>query len=85
MCEIFDILDIIAMERTDGGAFQVIGEFPDWLRRFFPEITAENEEFRPHEKFPFLENFLIDAEEFWATETRGRWAQGPWIETDRKE
>ncbi|WP_207678596.1 ATP-binding protein [Desulfonema magnum] len=82
MCEIFDILDIIAMKHRDGGVFQLLGDFPDWLKRFFPEIEAENEEFRPQEKFPFLENFLIDAEEFWATETRGRLNSGPWLETD---
>ncbi|MDM8522187.1 ATP-binding protein [Desulfococcaceae bacterium HSG8] len=82
MHEIFDILDMIAMERTEDGSFRLIGSFPDWLRRFFPESASKGETFRPDERFAFVENFLIDAEEFWASETRGRLRSGQWIETD---
>ena len=37
---------------------------------------------RPAEELPFLENFLVDAEHFWATQATGRLRSGPWTETD---
>jgi signal transduction histidine kinase/FixJ family two-component response regulator len=78
--DIFDILDMFAMERMNDGAFRPIGDPPEWVERFFPELVLEGDTFRPDNKFPFIENFLIDAEEFWKKGNRGKLKSGTWIE-----
>ncbi|MCP4692786.1 MAG: PAS domain S-box protein, partial [Desulfobacterales bacterium] len=45
--------------------------------------TAFKEKYlKPGVEFPFLENFLVDAEKFWAENQLGRLKSGPWVETD---
>ncbi len=38
--DILAALDIVAMERTDDGEFELIGEAPGWLAEFFPQIDS---------------------------------------------
>gem|GEM_PF-3579701 len=82
LADIFHFLDMAVMERMGDGSFQLLGDIPDCLKRFFPEVSRGKKGFRPDEEFPFLENFLFDAEEWWAEENAGKLQSGPWIETD---
>ena len=81
--DIFATLDILVLERLDTGSFEVIGTVPDWLYRFSQcKINTGKKIFIPQQKFPFLENFLIDAEEFWLTNHHIPLKSGFWTQQD---
>lgn len=62
--------------------FTLIGEAPDWLYRFYPNIANQTCELSPENIFGFLENFLIEAHGFWSRKTIGCHKSGIWIEVD---
>lgn len=82
--DIFAVLDILVLERLDIGLFKVNGTVPNWLTRFCERnINTGKKIFIPQEEFPFLENFLIDAEEFWlADRQKPIIKSGFWIQQD---
>ncbi len=79
---LFAALDQAVMTRTAAGAFRLAAPPPAWLSRFFDPRTAVGDSIAPGDRFPFLENFLFDAEDFWAGSTEGRIRSGSWIEED---
>lgn len=80
--ELFAALDIAVMERMSAGFFLPARPAPDWCRRLYPEIAAEQDGLRPGDRFPFLKHFLVDAEHFWRTHSVGQLKSGPWREFD---
>ncbi|MDQ2919551.1 MAG: HAMP domain-containing histidine kinase [Verrucomicrobiota bacterium] len=54
---------------------------PDWLKTLWPKI-ASGEDSLDSGVSPFLENFLIDADECWRTGGEERASSGPWVEQD---
>jgi hypothetical protein len=82
MQKLFAALDTIVLERKDLNHFRSIGDFPDWFLKVYPEANLQKEDLTFQSRLPFLENFLIDAEEFWSQNKPGRIRSGPWIETD---
>ncbi|MGF1676873.1 MAG: sensor histidine kinase, partial [Rivularia sp. (in: cyanobacteria)] len=81
--EIFAALDILVLERLDVGKFKISGNIPKWVRRFCRKIfKPEMEILIPEEEFPFLENFLIDAEEYWQINDEKRLKSGIWTDLD---
>jgi signal transduction histidine kinase len=67
--------------REPSGAFRRASGAPDWLTRLWPTVGDEAGRLDPSVS-PFLENFLIDAEEFWKSGSAARITSGPWIEQD---
>jgi signal transduction histidine kinase len=64
--DLFAALNILILEYIDTGRFRITGTIPAWLKTICPrKVTSGMEVLIPEEDFPFLENFLIDAEEFW--------------------
>lgn len=53
---------------------------PDWLHKLWSGLTSEGDPLPLAEASPFLENFLIDAAECWATGGEARVQSGPWVE-----
>ena len=81
--DIFAALNILVLERLDIGLFKVTGGVPNWLARFCQrKINTGKKIFIPQEEFPFLENFLIDAEEFWHSNNNTPLKSGFWIQQD---
>lgn len=66
--------------RDADGALRLQGAPPDWLSSLWSGLTNSNEPLPVAEASPFLENFLIDAEECWTTGGATRAQSGPWIE-----
>ena len=83
LVNLLNILDMVVTERMKDGAFEVIGILPDWFKSFFLEDDLSTGRIRPEKESLFLENFLIDAENFWASGRPGKLKSGPWIETDK--
>jgi len=82
LADIFSALDMAVVERLNGGSFQLIGAVPDWFPLLFAELASGGKKLRPDKDSQFLENFMIDAENFWLKKRAGRLKSGPWIETD---
>jgi signal transduction histidine kinase len=67
-------------EYLGDGVLRLIGEPAEWYREILGEEAAAEPTVRLAERFPFLENFLVDAEEFWNSKSPGRAESGTWIE-----
>ena len=80
--DLLNAIDIVVMERLAEGSFRVMGTSLDWFVRFYPEAAAAGERIDPGKRFTFLENFLIDAEDFWRANASGVLGSGLWIESD---
>ncbi|WP_414562715.1 MULTISPECIES: sensor histidine kinase [unclassified Anabaena] len=80
---LFAALNILALERMSAGSFKIIGDIPNWLQRFnLQNLISDTDKFLPHNHIPFLENFLIDAEEFWLQNSELKLKSGLWNEID---
>jgi hypothetical protein len=71
--ELIAALDIALLEREAGGRLALLGAAPEWFRRLSSGDSIS---------FPFLDNFLIDAETFWTQGAAGRLKSGLWTEAD---
>src|SRR5262245_29638379 len=75
---LFATLNMVLMERQETGSFRLLGSLPDWFFRLYPDATSPQEGLRPGKRFPVLENFLVDAEQFWQQHGTGRLRSGLW-------
>lgn len=78
--ELFASLDVAVMIRLDKGLFKIIGKPPDWFLRLYPTATTDMNGLKPGAQWPFVDNFLIDAEQFWEQNSVGRLKSGLWSE-----
>jgi len=84
MNDLLGVLDIVLLEQYDTDRFRLVNTAPNWFIRFYPKAVFGKKAFWPPETFPFLENFLIDAESFWEKKTVGRLKSGTFVEIDGK-
>lgn len=81
--EIFAALNILVLERLDVGKFKFIGNIPKWVRQFCRKNLKPGMEILiPEEDFPFVENFLVDAEEYWQNNDDKPLKSGIWSNLD---
>jgi hypothetical protein len=78
--ELLAALEVTVLERTAAGQLKLLGRVPDWFARFRPEARSGSGAFSDALGSPFLENFLVDAETFWASNASGRVKSGLWTE-----
>jgi signal transduction histidine kinase len=81
LADVCAALRILVLERLQNGSYRVIGRIPEWFMRL--EAIPEEGDVQPGRMFPFLANFLLDAEAFWGDEAVGVLKSGPWRELDR--
>jgi signal transduction histidine kinase/CheY-like chemotaxis protein/HPt (histidine-containing phosphotransfer) domain-containing protein len=62
------------------GDFRLIGEWPDWCANIWGAQPSDGQPIGLANKSPFLENFLVDAAEFWRAQAPGSVNSGDWIE-----
>ena len=74
-------------EYLGDGDFRLLGEWPDWCATMWGAQPNREQRIGLAEKSPFLENFLVDAQEFWHARSPGAVNSGNWIErgVDGKE
>ncbi|RUT09114.1 hypothetical protein DSM106972_011670 [Dulcicalothrix desertica PCC 7102] len=83
--DLFAVLDILVLERIEPGSFRIIGTVPNWISLFCrSHLESGMVLLIPEQEFPFLENFLIDAEEFWREGNATKLDSGAWAEYDRR-
>ena len=79
--DLFAALDIVVLESLDDGYFKMVSAIPDWFIHFYPEAAGQ-QKLAPETKFFFLENFIIDAREFWASDKGQKLISPLWTEVD---
>lgn len=67
-------------EHLGAGNFRLIGDGPGWYQEIWGAPVSSAKLVRLGDKSPFLENFLVDAEEFWRLMSPGSANSGNWIE-----
>jgi signal transduction histidine kinase/CheY-like chemotaxis protein len=67
-------------EHLGHGVFRPVGAFPAWLARTWGASIERAETVRLGEYSAFLENFLVDANDFWTAQKDGSANSGNWIE-----
>jgi signal transduction histidine kinase/DNA-binding response OmpR family regulator/HPt (histidine-containing phosphotransfer) domain-containing protein len=67
-------------EYLGDGDFRVLGAWPDWCANIWGAQPNSAQPIDLADKSPFLENFLVDAEEFWRARLSGSADSGNWIE-----
>jgi signal transduction histidine kinase/CheY-like chemotaxis protein/HPt (histidine-containing phosphotransfer) domain-containing protein len=63
--------------------FTIIGTCPVWCRDVFDLQSRSTKRIRVGDNSAFLENFLVDAENFWNSKSEGSVSSGNWIERDK--
>src|ERR1700733_3762404 len=63
--------------------FLIIGACPAWCRDIFELQSRTTKRFRLADNSPFLENFLVDAENYWNSKLERSVSSGNWIERDK--
>src|SRR5262245_22415961 len=81
--ELFELLmadeALLILLRCEGRKFQLLGKPPAWAYFFSPGAFS-GAPFLPAEHFPFLDHFLDDAEQAWASQTAYAVTSGIWTE-----
>ncbi|KOP24156.1 ATPase [Hapalosiphon sp. MRB220] len=81
--DVFAALDTLVLQRLNFGRFRITGTPPDWLQRFcFEQVKSGMQILIPQQEFPFLENFLIDAEQLWNKNDKYQLKSGIWHQLD---
>ncbi len=81
--DVLAALNFLSLEYMNRGLFKIIGNTPQWLNQFCDrKLTSGMNVSIPQEKFCFLKNFLIDAEEFWMNNSSKKLSSGLWTEID---
>jgi two-component sensor histidine kinase len=82
LADVFGALETGVLERREDGLFTWLSGLPSWWGRIWGEEDGDALALDLGGRFPFLENFLIDAEVSWASPSGCRLRSGMWYETD---
>lgn len=77
---VLEALGFALFLRDDAEQLRLQGNPPLWLRELWSSLTSEGDALPVADASPFLENFLIDAEDCWKQGDATRARSGPWIE-----
>jgi PAS domain S-box-containing protein len=72
-------------EYVDDGLFQPLGEPPKWWIEISDTNNNPKGSARLAERFPFVESFLVEAQEFWLLKAQGCVRSGIWMEGGRDQ
>ncbi len=80
--EFFEALNMMALRLNDNGSFSLLKPVAEKFSLIYPQAYENPDELYPQQQFPFIENFLIDAEMLWKDDVdHQRINSGPWVET----
>jgi len=80
--DLLNTLDMVVVEILEDDSFRTVGRAPEWFKTVYPNAALDEGNFLPNMLSPFLDNFLVDAKDFWASKTMGQLTSGPWMESD---
>ena len=79
--KILSALKILSLEWLPQGQLMALGRPPAWAKDEFACLATPNQPFEAADISPFLDNFVIDAEEFWQEQSNEFLRSGFWSET----
>ena len=82
IADVLAALDILVLEQVEDHDFRVIGHLPSWFKDICPQEVIADQEIQPGTMFSFLDNFLVDATQFWLGDNVGLLKSGLWSETN---
>ncbi len=83
--DFFELYNIIPLERLTKRLFVQLAAAPDLCESEFPDTFGLNNHIDLQDKFPFLDNFILEAEEVWQFKNRAlKQKSGSWIEESDK-
>ncbi len=74
---VFASFGMAVFSRDVPGTFVPDGQLPLWWK----QLCRDTDRFRPGDQWPYLMNFLEDAERFWSSGAAERISSGAWQET----
>lgn len=77
---VLEAMGLVLFSRDESGGLRLSGQAPAWLGALWPALKKRRGTLPIADASPFLENFLIDAEECWRKGGAERVKSGPWIE-----
>jgi hypothetical protein len=78
---LLNALDMVVFERTPEGSLVLAARSSAWFERVCPPAGAQQYRHGLTATAPFIEAFLLDAEDLWAS-SRGRLYAGHWVQRD---
>ena len=82
--ELLAALDIVVLEFQEDESFKLIGGSTTWFRELYSSSLRKGDDvFELIEASAFLEDFMIQAADYWTDASRSLYWSGPWLETDR--
>jgi len=78
--ELYQQMDIIVLEKERSGKLKLLTALPEWFSHFVKTSSQPGDTISLNYRFPFLDNFLIDANVFWIKGSAGKMSSGVWIE-----
>src|SRR5689334_22455258 len=81
LIELIAGLNLVVLEKLDKVTFRRLGKYPHWFLRLYPNVSPERETLQFEARSGFLGDFLVEAENFWRSNTAGKLKSGPWDET----
>lgn len=79
-----DLLDCVIIQRQSNDEFEVLYNHGDWLTYILPE-SKQQKTFKIGSHSLYLEDFLIDAEQLWASSHNARIESGIWSEEEANQ
>jgi putative two-component system response regulator len=79
---VLGMLDFVILEREDDASFRLRSNPCDWFRALFVPTAASEFAMQFGARSDYLNNFLIDAFEFWTSGRPGKIYSGNWVEVD---
>lgn len=80
--DFFESLNMMAMRQLEDGSFERLEPASSRFSSIYPEALQSDVAIYPQQRFPFVENFLIDAEALWSNpDSSQRMRSGPWLES----
>jgi hypothetical protein len=78
---LLNALDMVVFERMPDGSLVLASRSTAWFERAFPQAGSHQDRRELTAMAPFIETFLIDAEDLWAS-PRARLYAGHWVQRD---
>jgi len=80
LSKVYQSMNIAVLERQSGSTFHLLTDAPKWLQHFCGSHIGVNQPLNLRGTFPFLDCFMEEAEEFWASKISTPQRSGAWIE-----
>ncbi len=77
---LFKLFNAVVLKHAGDDRFQAAAPLPEWFCGLVPEAASPGAAIALADCFPFLQDFIPEAQAFWENQGRGRLRSGIWLE-----